>query len=114
MKTSTDSDTARALEVLENHRVELSGGELLLITQTLGSGLTDYYRVFATYQELAPSETRVSNITWPVAVALGYPLRDRGGYWHIAISGGNFSKPYEIASRLASFYGIDQLNYEVL
>jgi hypothetical protein len=101
-----------ALDLLIAHRKHVLAGGLFLITQEQGKGLTDYLRVSLVYQG-KDGETMRSNLTWSVAKALGYSLRDRSGYWYLPISGYGYSKADEVARSLASFYGVDRIRYEL-
>lgn len=111
-KTEKRHDYEMALDILNNHASDVrEGGALLLISQEIGKGVTDYYRVSLAYRR--NHEINQAHLTWAIAKALGFSLRDRNGYWHLAISGGGFSKPDEIARSLASFYGLERVRYEI-
>ena len=114
MTTATEKqqDQKLALDILEAHRKEITSGEaLLLISAEIGKGSTDYFRALLTYQN-KEGRTDSAHFTWAIAKALGYSLRDRSGYWYLAIGGGGFSKSDEIARSLANYYGIDRVRYE--
>jgi len=105
-------DEQRARDILETVREEItSGNALLLISAELGKGETDYLRALLTYTN-KDGRTDYAHLTWAVAKLFGYSLRDRAGYWFIAMGGGGYSKPDEIARALANYYGIDRVRYE--
>lgn len=105
-------DEQRAREILETVREEItSGNALLLISAELGKGETDYLRALLTYTN-KDGRTDYAHLTWAVAKLFEYSLRDRAGYWYIAMGGGGYSKPDEIARALANFYGIERVRYE--
>jgi hypothetical protein len=113
MRTKTEKlqDQARALDILESVREDIAtGGGLVSITTDYGKGITDYLRVSVFYSK--DGEVRQSHLTWAIAKQFGYSLRDRNGRWHLSISGGGYSKAYEIALSLARFYGVDRIRYE--
>lgn len=88
-----------------------SGRALVVITTEQGRGVTDYLRVSA-YSTRENGEVTAWHLTYAVAKVLGYTLKDRGGYWHLAIGGGGYSKADEIARGLANFYGIERVRYD--
>lgn len=95
-----------ALEVLDNYRAQITEGTALVMVHTeLGRGQTDYLRVIVCTIEHGRVEQ--VNLTWALGHALGYALRDRHGYWHLAISGGGYSKSFEVVYALANHYGVD-------
>lgn len=105
-------DIARAREILDNYApqiIDTSG--LVIISQEIGKGLTDYLRVSLVSQD-SENRARLSHLTWAIAKVFGYTLRDRSGYWFIAMGGGNYSKPDAIARDLANYYKIDRVRYE--
>jgi hypothetical protein len=105
-------DEQRARDILETVREEItSGNALLLISAELGKGETDYLRALLTYSN-KDGRTDYAHLTWAVAKLFGYSLRERAGYWFIAMGGGGYSKPDEIARTLASYYGIERVRYE--
>lgn len=111
-KTEKVQEREMALDILKNHASDITqGGALLLISQELGKGVTDYYRVTLAYRR--EYQINQAHLTWAIGKALGFSLRDRQGYWYLAISGGGFSKPDEIARSLASFYGVERVRYEI-
>jgi hypothetical protein len=113
MATTTEKlqDQARALDILESVREEItSGNGLVSITTDYGKGITDYLRVSVFYSK--DGEVRQSHLTWAIAKQYGYSLRDRSGRWYLAISGGGYSKSYEIALSLARYYGVEKIRYE--
>ena len=85
---------------------------LLVISQEHGKGMTDYLRATLVYtDELGKVST--SHLTWALAKMFGYSLRDRNGYWYLAISGYGYSKADELARTLAHYYGIERVRYEL-
>jgi hypothetical protein len=110
-KTEKLQDQERALWILESVREEItSGNGLVSITTDYGKGITDYLRVSVFYTK--DGEVRQSHLTWAIAKQFGYSLRDRSGRWYLAISGGGYSKSYEIALSLARYYGVEKIRYE--
>ena len=117
MTTATKAKTeqATALETLENLRDTLSAqNAFLIISQELGKGETDYFRIATPRTDNYSGFGYLSELTWQIGKAFGYRLADRQGRWFLAINGGGFSKPDEIARTLADFYGIERIRYEVL
>jgi hypothetical protein len=105
-------DQQRARDILEQVREEItSGNALLLISAELGKGETDYLRALLAYT-MADGRTSSWNLTWAIAKFFSYSLRERAGYWFIAMGGGGYSKADEIARALASYYGIERVRYE--
>jgi hypothetical protein len=105
-------DEQRARDILEQVREEItSGNALMLISAELGKGETDYLRALLAYTN-KDGRTDYAHLTWAIAKLLGYSLRDRAGYWFIAMGGGGYSKPDEIARALANYYGIERIRYE--
>lgn len=105
-------DFKHAREILESHRAEIvSGNALVLFSAEFGKGLTDYFRVTVAFTRNDGQVTQ-SHLTWAIAKALGYGLRDRNGYWFIPVSGYGFSKSDQIARDLAAFYGLSSVRYE--
>lgn len=114
MKTTTQ-DKQHALDILESFADKIQSDKaLLLITQELGKGQTDYLRVMITYQTPDYPHPLVLHLTWAMAKHFGYSLRDRNGRWYLAIGGGGFSKPDELARTLANYYQVERIRYEVL
>lgn len=110
-KTEKLQDQERALWILESVREQItSGSGLVSITTDYGKGITDYLRVSVFYSK--DGEVRQSHLTWAIAKQYEYSLRDRNGRWYLAISGGGYSKSYEIALSLARYYGIEKVRYE--
>lgn len=110
-KQEKKEDQERALWILESVREEItSGNGLVSITTDYGKSITDYLRVSVFYTK--GGEVIQSHLTWAVAKQFGYSLRDRNGRWYLAISGGGYSKSYEIALSLARYYGIEKIRYE--
>jgi hypothetical protein len=111
-KTEKAQDLEMALDILRNHATDITqGGALVLISQELGKGTTDYYRVTLAYRR--EHQINQAHLTWAIGKALGFSLRDRNARWYLAINGGNFSKPDEIARALASFYNVERVRYEI-
>ena len=96
-----------ANDLLTDHRDRITAEtSRLLFTVSSGSGVTHYYRVAVAYVNDAGA-VEFDDLTWAIGRVLGYSLRDKGGRWAIAISGGGYSKPLNIAINLARFYGLD-------
>jgi hypothetical protein len=105
-------DRTIALDILESVREEItSGNALLLINAELGKGSTDYFRALLTYTN-KDGRTDSAHLTWAISKLFGYTLKDRNGFWCLAIGGGGFSKSDEIARSLANHYQIDRVRYE--
>ncbi len=105
-------DLKIALDALERYREEItSQNALVMISGDYRRTETDYFRVSLAFTNKG-GRTDLAHLTWHIAKAFGYSLRDRGGYWFIAMGGGGYSKPDEIARSLARFYGIDRVRYE--
>jgi hypothetical protein len=102
-----------ANDILEQLRSYVKNDEVLfLVSMELGKGHTDYLRVMATYKgDYGPN---ISHLTWAVGKAFEYSLRDRKGRWFLALGGGGYSKPDEVARCLAYFYNVERLKYEVI
>jgi hypothetical protein len=101
-----------ALDILERVRAEItSGNALLLINAEFGKGQTDYYRALLTYTN-KDEKTDYAHLTWAISKVFGYTLKDRNGFWCLAIGGGGYSKADEIARSLAQYYGIERVRYE--
>jgi hypothetical protein len=106
-------DLEMAQNILDNHKEDITeGGALVLISQELGKGSTDYFRVTLAYKR--NHLITHAHLTWAIAKALGYSVRDRSGYWFLAINGGGFSKSDEIARALGDYYGLERLRYELI
>lgn len=88
------------------------GSALLMISQEVGKGLTDYLRVQLAYPD-KDGKVQTAFFTWAVAQIFEYPLRNRNGYMYLAISGYGYSKPDEIARSLAMIYGVERIRYEL-
>lgn len=114
MKTAQEKreDFAIATDTLERYREEItSGSALVMFSFEAGKGLTDYLRVSLLFNN-KENKILLANLTWAIGCALGYSLRDRSGYWFLAIRGYGFSKTDEVARALANYYGIDRIRYE--
>jgi hypothetical protein len=106
------ADKETALHTLESVRREItSGNALLLINAELGKGTTDYFRALLTYTN-KDGKTDYAHLTWAISKVFGYTLKDRNGFWCLAIGGGGYSKADQIARSLAQYYGIDRVRYE--
>ena len=112
------ADIERATWTLDKLREHFTGGGLLLVSATYGTGATDYFRATAvTAYEMNTIYTGSQttwNLTWAMSKVFGYSLRDRNGYWHLALAGGGYSKPDELAQTLADYYGLDRVRYEII
>ena len=110
--TEKRADKKTGKNILESVRKEItSGNALLLINAELGKGSTDYFRALLTYQN-QENQTDYQHLTWAISKVFGYTLKDRNGFWCLAIGGGGFSKSDEIARSLANYYGLDRVRYE--
>ena len=110
--TEKKADKAHALAILETYREDITSGKALVsIATEYGKGTTDYLRVIVFYPN-KQGEVVQSHLTWAIAKGLDWGLRDRAGKWYLALNGGGYSKSYEIARHLASFYGIEKIRYE--
>lgn len=110
--TEKRQDKQTALDILESVREQITNGNaLLLINAELGKGATDYFRALLTYTN-KEGRTDSAHLTWAISKAFGYSLKDRNGFWCLAIYGGGYSKSDEIARSLADYYGIDRVRYE--
>lgn len=106
------ADLERAAWILNNVAEHFRDGGLLLVSAEYGRGVTDYFRAsIATGYNGAQT---ISHLTWAMAKVFGYSLRDRHGYWHLAISGGGYSKPDAMARDLAANYGLERVRYEII
>lgn len=105
-------DRQTALDILESVREQITNGNaLLLINAELGKGATDYFRALLTYTN-KEGRTDYAHLTWAISKVFGYTLKDRNGFWCLAIYGGGYSKADEIARSLANHYQIDRVRYE--
>jgi hypothetical protein len=110
-------NTAEKLEKVTNATRQLREWEshirgdsaLLLISETEGKGFTDYYRAYLFFVD--SERIQRTELTWAIAQVSGYALKDLGGSWHLAISGGGFDKRHEIARMLENHYGIAGIRY---
>jgi hypothetical protein len=105
-------DRQTALDILESVREQITNGHaLLLINAELGKGTTDYFRALLTYTN-KDGRTDYAHLTWAISKVFGYTLKDKNGFWCLAIGGGGFSKSDQIARSLANHYQIDRVRYE--
>ena len=105
-------DRQTALDILERVREEItSGNALLLISAEFRPSSMDYYRALLTYTN-RDGRTDAAHLTWAISKVFGYTLKDRNGFWCLAIGGGGYSKADEIARSLANHYQIDRVRYE--
>jgi hypothetical protein len=105
-------DRQTALDILESVREQItSGNALLLINAELGKGSTDYFRALLTYTN-EDGRTDYAHLTWAIAKVFGYTLKDRNGFWCLALGGGGYGKAEAIADSLARYYGIDRVRFE--
>lgn len=114
-KTERAADLERATWILNNTAEHFRAGGLLLVSADYGSGATDYFKL--SVAELGAywnGAQTISHLTWAVAKVFDYSLRDRHGYWHLAIYGGGYSKPDQLARALAGYYGLDRIRYELI
>lgn len=114
MRTTAEKkqDTLLALDILESNRADItSGNGLVLMSAEYGKGVTDYFRVILAYTN-KDGRTDYAHLTWAIAQICGYSLRDRGGYYFLAVGGGGYSKTDAIADSLARHYGMKRIRYE--
>jgi hypothetical protein len=105
-------DKEHALAILESVRGGIEDKTALVqISTEYGKGTTDYLRVSVFHNDSNGQITQ-SHLTWAIAKALGYSLRDRNGRWYLALNGGGYSKSYDVALSLTRFYGIEHLRYD--
>jgi hypothetical protein len=102
-KTKRELQAATARELSYWREGIAAGNVQVIISEEPGTGLTDYFRVL--FVEIGTGAQ--FPVTWHLTQALGYALRDRRGRYYLAISGGGFSKPLDIAITLARFYGLE-------
>jgi len=111
-KAEKQEDQQRAREILDAYAPYVQDeSALLLISQEVGKGLTDYLRVQLAYTD-KDGKTQTAHFTWAVGKIFGHSLRDRNGYHYLAISGYGYSKADEIARSLAMIYGVARVRYE--
>jgi hypothetical protein len=106
------ADIERATQILDNMAEHFRAGGLLLVSATYGSGATDYFRTTAITEW--NDAQGVLHLTWAMAKVFGYSLRDRKGYWYLAISGYGWYKPDQLARDLAGYYGLERVRYETI
>jgi hypothetical protein len=111
-------DLARAHYLLDTAetgvREHLSAGGLLLVSAHYGKSITDYYRLAIVTLDGLRIEQRISHLTWAYSQVFGYSLREIAGRDYLAVSGGGFSKPDELADTLARYYGLDRVQYAIV
>jgi hypothetical protein len=114
-KAEKQQDLEHALGILESVREDLTAPSgLLLISAEWGKSATDYFRVSTPSLDKYSGRTYLSHLTWAIAKVVGYRLRDKNGYWSLAIYGGGYSKSDEIARNLAIYYGVERIAYEII
>jgi len=114
-KAEKQQDLEHALGILESVREDLTAPSgLLLISAEWGKSATDYFRVSTPTINRWSGHAYLSHLTWAIAKVVGYRLRDKNGYWSLAIYGGGYSKPDQIARDLATFYGVERIAYEIV
>lgn len=112
-KAEKKADQERARELLNYYAPQIQDKTaLLIISQEIGKGLTDYLRVALAYTD-TNGNTQTAHLTWAIAQIFEYSLRDRNGRHYLAISGYGYSKADEIARSLAFLYGVDRIRYEL-
>lgn len=111
-KSETLKDLEHARAILDGARDHLGSGGLLLFSIDYGTGLTDYLRAVTILNWYG--REGVSNLTWAMSKVFGYSLRDRAGYYHLAVSGYGFSKQDQLARELADYYGLSDLNHATI
>jgi hypothetical protein len=110
--TEKKQDKEQATAILESVRGSIEDRTALVqISTEYGKGTTDYLRVSVFHNDSNGQITQ-SHLTWAIAKALGYSLRDRNGRWYLALNGGGYSKSYDVALSLTRFYGIEHLRYD--
>lgn len=114
MNRTTTEEITWAKTLLDGRRDHFRDGGTLLISMAYGSGATDYLRAYAVHTDATTGDQCADNLTWALGRVLGYSLRDRNGTWAMALSGGGYSKPFEIARGLAAYYGLEAVRYECL
>ena len=112
MNNTSSAEISWAKSLLDGKREHFRDGGLLLIDLTPGSGATDYLRALAVHTDKQTGDQCLDNITWAIGQTMGYQLRDRNGQWTLALNGGGYSKPLEIAIALRGYYGLENLRYE--
>lgn len=101
------ADLESAQWILDRQREHFEAGGLLLVSTDYGTGLTDYLKVSAVITE--NGRQIALSLTWAMAKVFGYRLRDRNGYWHLAVSGYGYSKEDQLARELANYYGLARI-----
>ena len=110
-KAERAADLERATWILDNMAEHFRAGGLLLVSADYGTGATDYFRTSAV--EYSHAQT-ITHLTWAMAKVFDYSLRDKHGYWHLAMGGGGYSKPDQLARDLAGYYGLERIRYEII
>lgn len=112
------TDLERATWTLDKLREHFTGDGLLLVSATYGTGATDYFRTTAVtaYQmnTIYTGSQTTWSLTWAMSKVFGYSLRDRNGRMYLALNGGNYSKPDQLARDLAGYYGLERIRYEII
>lgn len=112
-KAEKQQDQQLARETLDAYAKYIQDGSaMLMISQEVGKGLTDYLRVQLVYPDF-DGKVQTAFFTWAVAQIFGHTLRSRNGYMYLAISGYGYSKADEIARSLAMIYGVARIRYEL-
>ena len=89
--TATESLPWDGAERQREYLADDIGPETLIYTrQTHGRGETDYLEVFIS------DDGTIRNITWTVAKATGWRIRDHQGRRMIAMAGGGYSKGLDV------------------
>lgn len=114
MNNTSSTEMAWAKSLLDGRRDAFRDGALLLIDLNPGSGATDYLRALMVHANKDTGDQCLDNITWAIGQTMGYQLRDRNGQWTLALNGGGYSKPLEIAIALRRYYGLENLRYETI
>lgn len=107
------ADLERATWILDNTAEHFRAGGLLLVSANYGTGATDYFRTSATAVTNTGAQV-ILHLTWAMAKVFDYSLRDKHGYWHLAMGGGGYSKPDQLARDLAGYYGLERIRYEII
>ena len=121
MTTTTAAERAADIErgkwILDELREHFRDDGLLLVSANYGTGITDYFKVTTIQSNpIMKSGQSVWHLTWAMSKVFGYSLRVQRdyGYWELAIKGGGYSKPDELARSLAGYYGLERVRYELI